>query len=89
MREFHRWKGALFGHHRQAKRDVIVNAHMTKQRIVLKYEADTPVAHMHICDIAFAEHDPGRLGSVVSTFKASNNPQKRGLARPRGPQKAD
>ena len=70
----------LARHHGKAKGDVVEHAHVAKQRVVLKDEANAPVAHVNVGHVALAEQDFTRSGRAVGAFEPRDDAQKRGLA---------
>ena len=70
------------GPHAQTKGDVLEDAHVAEQRVVLEHEADVPVAHA-LADSVLAV-DVQAAG--VGPFEAGDDAQQCGLARARGPE---
>jgi len=63
----------------QAKRHVLEDAHVAKERVVLEHEAHPPVACMQVGGVFAVEQHPPRIGP----FEARDHAQERSLARAR------
>jgi len=73
------------GAHSQTIADIVGDGHMFEERIVLKDHSDMTVLHREVGRVlAVEEHAP-----PVGRIEAGDHPQKRGLARARGPQQSD
>ena len=69
--------GSGFAPHRKAEGDIIGNAHIGKQRIVLEHHADAALFDRNALDTFAADDDAAGIGEV----EAGDQPQQRGLSR--------
>ena len=65
--------------------DIVEDAHMRKQGIVLEHHADLALVHRGMADVAAVEADLARIG----LDEAGDGAQQRGLAAPAGAQQAE
>ena len=71
--------------HAQPERDVLEHRHVTEQRVVLKDEADSPLAGLPVRRILAVEQHAAAVGRL----EAGDDPQQRRLAAARRPEQRD